>query len=186
MLVVARRCAPAAFRASRVAGTSRGYTQDVIDHFEKPLNVGSLDKNDPSVGTGLVGAPACGDVMKLQIKVDDDGNIVDAKFKTFGCGSATSRASRDRARARVPPPSPPPPRLQAPPSVQAIASSSVASEWVKGRNIESDAVITNSEIAEHLNLPPVKLHCSMLAEDAINAAIADYRKKQEKEKAAAA
>ena len=155
MLVVARRCAPAAFRASRVAGTSRGYTQDVIDHFEKPLNVGSLDKNDPSVGTGLVGAPACGDVMKLQIKVDDDGNIVDAKFKTFGCGSA-------------------------------IASSSVASEWVKGRNIGDESIITNKEIAAHLNLPPVKLHCSMLAEDAINAAIADYKAKQEVKKEAEA
>ncbi|KAJ1446697.1 NifU-like N terminal domain-containing protein [Pelagophyceae sp. CCMP2097] len=127
-------------------GAARAYHQKVVDHFEKPLNVGSLDKNDPNVGTGLVGAPACGDVMKLQIRVDDDGNIIDSKFKTFGCGSA-------------------------------IASSSVASEWVKGRSIHGD-VITNKEIAAHLNLPPVKLHCSMLAEDAINAAIADYKKKK--------
>ena len=133
----------------------RPYHQEVIDHFEKPLNVGSLDKDAKDVGTGLVGAPACGDVMKLQIKVDDDGNIVDAKFKTFGCGSA-------------------------------IASSSVASEWVKGRNIGDESIITNKEIAAHLNLPPVKLHCSMLAEDAINAAIADYKAKQEVKKEAEA
>ncbi|KAH8058656.1 iron-sulfur transferase [Aureococcus anophagefferens] len=132
-----RRVAAIAARRPGSRGAARAYHQEVIDHFEKPLNVGSMDKNDPSVGTGLVGAPACGDVMKLQIKIDDDGNI-------------------------------------------AIASSSVASEWVKGRNIDSDAVITNKEIAAHLNLPPVKLHCSMLAEDAINAAIADYKKKQEK------
>merc|ERR1712154_200665 len=108
------------------------YHQEDIDHFEKPLNVGSLDKDAKDVGTGLVGAPACGDVMKLQIKVDDDGNIVDAKFKTFGCGSA-------------------------------IASSSVASEWVKGRNIDNATEIKNSHIAKELKLPPVKLHCSMLA-----------------------
>lgn len=138
----------------RTAAPARAYHQEVIDHFEKPLNVGSLDKNDANVGTGLVGAPACGDVMKLQIQVDEDGNITDAKFKTFGCGSA-------------------------------IASSSVASEWVKGRNINDDEVLTNKEIAAHLNLPPVKLHCSMLAEDAINAAIVDYKAKQEAKKAAA-
>lgn len=125
----------------------RGYHQKVVDHFEKPSNVGSLDKNDPNVGTGLVGAPACGDVMKLQIRVDDDGNIVESKFKTFGCGSA-------------------------------IASSSVATEWIKGRTVDDAAAITNKEIADHLSLPPVKLHCSMLAEDAINAAIDDYKKKK--------
>ena len=132
----------------------RGYHEEVIRHFEKPSNVGSLDKNDPSVGTGLVGAPACGDVMKLQIKVDADGNIVESKFKTFGCGSA-------------------------------IASSSVATEWVQGKNV-NDTKITNQDIAAHLNLPPVKLHCSMLAEDAINAAIDDYKQKQQKLKAAQA
>ena len=125
----------------------RAYHQKVVDHFEKPSNVGSLDKNDPNVGTGLVGAPACGDVMKLQIRVDENGNIVESKFKTFGCGSA-------------------------------IASSSVATEWIKGRTVEDAAAITNQEIAAHLNLPPVKLHCSMLAEDAINAAINDYKKKK--------
>mmetsp|Transcript_7764 Transcript_7764/g.23065 ORF Transcript_7764/g.23065 Transcript_7764/m.23065 type:complete len:157 (+) Transcript_7764:260-730(+) len=153
--MLARALRRAAVGARRPPG-ARAYHQEVIDHFEKPLNVGSLDKDDPTVGTGLVGAPACGDVMKLQIKVDDDGNVVDAKFKTFGCGSA-------------------------------IASSSVASEWVKGKNIDTgDAVITNKDIAAHLNLPPVKLHCSMLAEDAINAAIADYRAKQEKAKGAEA
>merc|ERR1719355_139924 len=134
---------------------TRLYHEKVIDHYENPRNVGSFDKKDKNVGTGLVGAPACGDVMKLQIKVDDDGNIVDAKFKTFGCGSA-------------------------------IASSSVASEWVKGRNIGDESIITNKEIAAHLNLPPVKLHCSMLAEDAINAAIADYKAKQESKKEAEA
>lgn len=133
----------------------RAYHQKVVDHFEKPSNVGSLDKNDPNVGTGLVGAPACGDVMKLQIRVDDAGNIIESKFKTFGCGSA-------------------------------IASSSVATEWVKGRNIDDAKNITNKEIAEHLNLPPVKLHCSMLAEDAINAAIADYKQKKAKHEEAMA
>lgn len=134
-------------RASRSAVRPRAYHQKVVDHFESPSNVGSLDKNDPNVGTGLVGAPACGDVMKLQIRVDDEGNIVESKFKTFGCGSA-------------------------------IASSSVATEWIKGRTIADAASITNKEIADHLNLPPVKLHCSMLAEDAINAAIDDYKKKK--------
>ena len=150
-----RRVAAIAARRPGSRGAARAYHQEVIDHFEKPLNVGSLDKDAKDVGTGLVGAPACGDVMKLQIKVDDDGNIVDAKFKTFGCGSA-------------------------------IASSSVASEWVKGRNIGDESIITNKEIAAHLNLPPVKLHCSMLAEDAINAAIADYKAKQESKKEAEA
>jgi Fe-S cluster assembly scaffold IscU len=119
----------------------------VVDHYEKPRNVGSFDKKDKNVGTGLVGAPACGDVMKLQIRVDDNGNIVDSCFKTFGCGSA-------------------------------IASSSVATEWVKGKGIEEVMTIKNSDIAKHLNLPPVKLHCSMLAEDAIKAAVSDWKAKQ--------
>ncbi|CAN1179702.1 Iron-sulfur cluster assembly protein 1 [Linum perenne] len=128
----------------------RFYHENVIDHFNNPRNVGSFDKNDPSVGTGLVGAPACGDVMKLQIKVDDKtGEIVDARFKTFGCGSA-------------------------------IASSSVASEWVKGKQTEEVMTIKNTEIAKHLSLPPVKLHCSMLAEDAIKAAVKDYQAKRTK------
>lgn len=121
------------------------YSNKVIDHYENPRNVGSLDKNDPSVGTGLVGAPACGDVMKLQIKIEN-GVITDAKFKTFGCGSA-------------------------------IASSSLVTEWVKGMTVEKASQIENSAIAEELNLPPVKIHCSVLAEDAIKAAIADYHKK---------
>jgi len=125
------------------------YSNKVIDHYENPRNVGSLDKNDPSVGTGLVGAPACGDVMKLQLQIDDSGVIRDARFKTFGCGSA-------------------------------IASSSLVTEWVKGMNIDQAEQIQNSAIAEELNLPPVKIHCSVLAEDAIKAAIADYRKKREK------
>ncbi|MFO0576542.1 MAG: Fe-S cluster assembly scaffold IscU [Polyangia bacterium] len=123
------------------------YSEKVIDHYENPRNVGSLDKNDPSVGTGLVGAPACGDVMKLQIKIEN-GVITDAKFKTFGCGSA-------------------------------IASSSLVTEWVKGMTVEQAAKIENSTIAEELNLPPVKIHCSVLAEDAIKAAIADYHKKND-------
>lgn len=125
------------------------YSNKVIDHYENPRNVGALDKNDPNVGTGLVGAPACGDVMKLQLKIED-GVIVDAKFKTFGCGSA-------------------------------IASSSLVTEWVKGRTMQEAESIQNSQIAEELNLPPVKIHCSVLAEDAIKAAIADFRKKQEKQ-----
>jgi nitrogen fixation NifU-like protein len=123
------------------------YSSKVIEHYENPRNVGSLDKSDPSVGTGLVGAPACGDVMKLQLKINDDGVILDAKFKTFGCGSA-------------------------------IASSSLVTEWVKGMSIDQAEQIQNSTIAEELNLPPVKIHCSVLAEDAIKAAIADYRKKR--------
>jgi nitrogen fixation NifU-like protein len=122
------------------------YSEKVIDHYEHPRNVGSLDKNDPSVGTGLVGAPACGDVMKLQIKVGADGIIEDAKFKTFGCGSA-------------------------------IASSSLITEWVKGKSLDEAADIKNTQIAQHLALPPVKIHCSVLAEDAIKAAVADYRAK---------
>lgn len=128
----------------------RQYHERVVDHYNNPRNVGSFDKNDPDVGTGLVGAPACGDVMKLQIKVDDKtGKIVDAVFKTFGCGSA-------------------------------IASSSVATEWVKGRQMEEVLSIKNTEIAKHLSLPPVKLHCSMLAEDAIKAAVKDYEAKRGK------
>ena len=123
------------------------YSDKVIDHYENPRNVGSLDKNDPNVGTGLVGAPACGDVMKLQLKITDDGIIEDAKFKTFGCGSA-------------------------------IASSSLVTEWVKGMSVDKALEVSNTQIAEELNLPPVKIHCSVLAEDAIKAAIADYQKKR--------
>jgi nitrogen fixation protein NifU and related proteins len=122
------------------------YSEKLIDHFENPRNVGAFDKRDDSVGTGLVGAPACGDVMKLQIKVGPDGIIEDAKFKTFGCGSA-------------------------------IASSSLVTEWVKGKTVDEAATIKNTDIAKHLALPPVKIHCSVLAEDAIKAAIEDYRKK---------
>ena len=123
------------------------YSDKVIDHYENPRNVGSLDKNDAGVGTGLVGAPACGDVMKLQIKVNAQGIIEDAKFKTFGCGSA-------------------------------IASSSLVTEWVKGKTIDEAGTIKNTQIAQHLALPPVKIHCSVLAEDAIKAAIADYKSKR--------
>ena len=122
------------------------YSNKVLDHFENPKNIGSLDKNDVHVGTGLVGAPECGDVMKLQIEVRDD-KIVDAKFKTFGCGSA-------------------------------IAASSLATEWVKDRSIEDAMTLNNVEIVEELSLPPVKIHCSVLAEDAIKAAIVDYKQKQ--------
>ncbi|KAF8373484.1 hypothetical protein PRIPAC_79913, partial [Pristionchus pacificus] len=122
-------------------------TRRLIDHYENPRNVGSLDKNDPNVGTGIVGAPACGDVMKLQIRVDDNGKIVEAKFKTFGCGSA-------------------------------IASSSLATEWINGKTIEWAEKVQNKDIAKELSLPPVKLHCSMLAQDAIQAALSDYKKKQ--------
>jgi len=124
------------------------YHKNVIDHYENPRNVGSLDKSDQAVGTGLVGAPACGDVMKLQIKVDENGKIIDAKFKTFGCGSA-------------------------------IASSSLATEWIKGKTLSEAGEIKNTEIAKELSLPPVKLHCSMLAQDAIRAALADYKLKNE-------
>ncbi len=123
------------------------YSKEVIDHYENPRNVGAMDKKDENVGTGLVGAPACGDVLKLQIQVNDEGTITDAKFKAFGCGSA-------------------------------IASSSLVSEWVKGKNIDDALAIKNTEIAQHLSLPPVKLHCSMLAEDAIKAAVDDYKNKQ--------
>lgn len=122
------------------------YSNKVIDHYENPRNVGSFDKDDSGVGTGLVGAPACGDVMKLQIKVNEQGVIEDAKFKTFGCGSA-------------------------------IASSSLVTEWVKGKSVDEAMAIKNTQIAEHLALPPVKIHCSVLAEDAIKAAIKDYREK---------
>ena len=123
------------------------YGKNVLEHYNNPRNVGSLDKNAENVGTGLVGAPACGDVMKLQIEVDDTGVIKDAKFKTFGCGSA-------------------------------IASSSLATEWIKGKTIDEAIVIKNNQIAEYLSLPPVKIHCSVLAEDAIKAAIADYKNKR--------
>jgi nitrogen fixation NifU-like protein len=122
------------------------YSQKVIDHYENPQNVGSLDKADPQVGPGLVGAPACGDVMKLQLKINDDGIIEDAKFKTFGCGSA-------------------------------IASSSLVTTMVKGKSVTEAEAVSNADIARELALPPVKIHCSVLAEDAIKAAIADYRKK---------
>ena len=125
------------------------YSEKVLDHYENPRNVGSLDKSDPSVATGMVGAPACGDVMKLQLKISDAGIIEDAKFKTYGCGSA-------------------------------IASSSLVTEWVKGKSIEDAGKIKNTDIAEELALPPVKIHCSILAEDAIKAAIEDYKSKQGK------
>lgn len=128
---------------------SREYSEKVLDHYERPRNVGSLSKDDQDVGTGLVGAPACGDVMKLQIRVDEDGKIIDAKFKTFGCGSA-------------------------------IASSSLATEWIKGKTMGEASTIKNTHIAKELNLPPVKLHCSMLAEDAIKAALKDVQMKREK------
>src|SRR5437016_4718768 len=124
------------------------YSDKVLDHYENPRHVGSLDKNDPHVRTGLARAPACGDVMKLQLKIDDEGVIQDAKFKTFGCGSA-------------------------------IASSSLVTEWVKGMSVDDAMKVNNSQIAEELNLPPVKIHCSVLAEDAIKAAIEDYRKKSD-------
>mmetsp|Transcript_6410 Transcript_6410/g.19390 ORF Transcript_6410/g.19390 Transcript_6410/m.19390 type:complete len:167 (-) Transcript_6410:129-629(-) len=129
------------------ANGRRFYHEKVIDHYEKPRNVGRLDEKDPNVGTGLVGAPACGDVMKLQIKVDDEGNIIESKFKTFGCGSA-------------------------------IASSSLATEMVKGMNVKNAVSIKNSDIAGELKLPPVKLHCSMLAEDAIKAAVKNLETKR--------
>lgn len=124
------------------------YSNKVIDHYENPRNVGTLNKEDKTVGTGMVGAPACGDVMRLQIKVNDNGVIEDAKFKTYGCGSA-------------------------------IASSSLLTEWVKGKTLDEAAKIKNSQIAEELELPPVKVHCSVLAEDAIRAAIDDYKKKND-------
>ena len=123
------------------------YSEKVIDHYENPRNVGSFDKSDPNVGTGLVGAPACGDVMKLQLRISDAGIIEDAKFKTFGCGSA-------------------------------IASSSLVTEWVKGKSVDQAGTITNSDIAQELSLPPVKIHCSVLAEDAVKAAIYDFKLKK--------
>jgi nitrogen fixation protein NifU and related proteins len=123
------------------------YSEKVIEHYENPRNVGSLPKDDPSVGTGIVGAPACGDVMKLQLKISEEGVIQDAKFKTFGCGSA-------------------------------IASSSLVTEWVKGMTVDQAMEVRNTAIVEELHLPPVKIHCSVLAEDAIKAAIADYKKKK--------
>ena len=128
------------------------YSEKVIDHYENPRNVGSLDADEPNVGTGLVGAPACGDVMRLQIRVSDEGVIEDARFKTFGCGSP-------------------------------IASSSLATEWIKGKRIEEAEALSNSDIARELTLPPVKIHCSVLAEDAIKSAIEDFRKKQSARKA---
>ncbi|HJM50614.1 MAG TPA: Fe-S cluster assembly scaffold IscU [Alphaproteobacteria bacterium] len=123
------------------------YSDELIDHYENPRNIGTLDKDEAEIGTGLVGAPACGDVMRLQIKVAEDGIIEDAKFKTFGCGSA-------------------------------IASSSLVTEWVKGKTLDEAAAIKNTDIASHLALPPVKIHCSVLAEDAIKAAVQDYRQKR--------
>ena len=124
------------------------YSDKVIDHYENPRNVGTLDKDNPSVGTGLVGAPACGDVMRLQIQVSEDGIVEDARFKTFGCGSA-------------------------------IASSSLVTEWVKGKTLDEALALKNTAVVKELNLPPVKIHCSVLAEDAIKSAIADFRRKQE-------
>ena len=126
------------------------YSDKVIDHFANPRNVGSLDKNSPDVGTGIVGVPGCGDVMKLQIRVDEQGRIVDAKFKTFGCGPA-------------------------------IAASSLTTEWLKGRNLDEAAELRNTYIADELSLPPVKIHCSVLAEDAVKAAIRDWKRKNSKE-----
>eukprot|EP00566_Odontella_aurita_P027493 CAMPEP_0113553278 /NCGR_PEP_ID=MMETSP0015_2-20120614/15527_1 /TAXON_ID=2838 /ORGANISM="Odontella" /LENGTH=166 /DNA_ID=CAMNT_0000454335 /DNA_START=52 /DNA_END=552 /DNA_ORIENTATION=+ /assembly_acc=CAM_ASM_000160 len=138
------RTSPPAVLAAR-----RSYHENIVEHYENPRNVGSLDKDSEDVGTGLVGAPACGDVMKLQIRVDENGNIEESKFKTFGCGSA-------------------------------IASSSVATEWIKGKNVDEVLAIKNTDIAAHLKLPPVKLHCSMLAEDAIKAAVNNWKEKQSK------
>ena len=131
------------------------YSEKIVDHYENPRNVGSFDKNDEHVGTGIVGAPECGDVMKLQIKCNEAGKIVDAKFKTFGCGSA-------------------------------IASSSLATEWLKGRTVDQALEIKNTDIVKELSLPPVKIHCSVLAEDAIRAAVHDYKKKQGVEEPATA
>jgi len=143
---IAQRSLVGFHQSQSAVGASASYHSKVIDHYENPRNVGALDKKSPRVGTGLVGAPACGDVMKLQIEVDDDGKIVNAKFKTFGCGSA-------------------------------IASSSLATEWIKGRTLDEAGQIKNTDIAKELSLPPVKLHCSMLAEDAIKAALEDYKSK---------
>ncbi len=128
-----------------------GYSENLMDHYENPRNIGSFDENDPNVGTGMIGSPACGDIMRLQIKVDDKGIIEDAKFKTYGCGAA-------------------------------IASSSVATEWIKGKSLDEALQLKNDEIVEFLKLPPVKIHCSILAEEAIGAAIKDYRDKQSQQK----
>jgi len=136
-----------AYKNVKISNFHRFYHKKVIAHYENPKNVGSFDSNKKNIGTGLVGAPACGDVMKLQIKVDDSGKIVDAKFKTFGCGSA-------------------------------IASSSYSTEFIKGKHINEAVNVTNSDIAKYLNLPPIKLHCSMLAEDAIKSAVKNFEKKQ--------
>ncbi|XXF80350.1 Fe-S cluster assembly scaffold IscU [Myxococcaceae bacterium GXIMD 01537] len=130
------------------------YSDKVIEHYENPRNVGTLDKNDPNVGTGLVGAPACGDVMRLQLRITDEGIIEDARFKTFGCGSA-------------------------------IASSSLVTEWVKGKTVDQALEISNKDVARELALPPVKIHCSVLAEDAIKAAVEDFKKKRAERKASA-
>lgn len=145
---VARRVPVSAMRRPTGVVAVRSYHDNIVDHYENPRNVGSLDKGDVAVGTGVVGAPACGDVVKLQIKVSEDEKIVDVKFKTFGCGSA-------------------------------IAASSVATEWIQGKTLDEALKVKNSDIASHLKLPPVKLHCSMLAEDAIKAAVNDYRTKAE-------
>ncbi|XP_061458412.1 iron-sulfur cluster assembly enzyme ISCU [Rhineura floridana] len=147
--ICAQRAVAAAFLSPGPgrAPLAVGYHEKVVDHYENPRNVGSLDKSAKNVGTGLVGAPACGDVMKLQVEVDENGKITDARFKTFGCGSA-------------------------------IASSSLATEWVKGKTVDEALKIKNTDIAKELCLPPVKLHCSMLAEDAIKAALSDYKLKQ--------
>lgn len=126
-----------------------GYSENLMDHYENPRNIGTLDENDPNVGTGMIGSPACGDIMRLQIKVNDKGIIEDAKFKTYGCGAA-------------------------------IASSSVATEWIKGKTLDEALQLKNDEIVEYLKLPPVKIHCSILAEEAIAAAVKDYRNKQQK------
>ncbi|MGD9107543.1 MAG: Fe-S cluster assembly scaffold IscU [Gammaproteobacteria bacterium] len=126
-----------------------GYSENLMDHYENPRNIGTLDENDPNVGTGMIGSPACGDIMRLQIKVNDKGIIEDAKFKTYGCGAA-------------------------------IASSSVATEWIKGKTLDEALQLKNDEIVEYLKLPPVKIHCSILAEEAIAAAIKDYRDKHQK------
>ena len=128
-----------------------GYSENLMDHYENPRNIGTLDENDPNVGTGMIGSPACGDIMRLQIKVNDKGVIEDAKFKTYGCGAA-------------------------------IASSSVATEWIKGKTLDEALQLKNDEIVEYLKLPPVKIHCSILAEEAIGAAIKDYRDKQSQQK----
>jgi len=149
MLMVSRRTgAGMAASAARRVLPVRFYHERIVDHYESPRNVGSMDKTDPRVGTGLVGAPACGDVMKLQMRVGADGTVEEAVFKTFGCGSA-------------------------------IASSSFTTEWLKGKTLDEAGSIKNSDIAKHLKLPPVKLHCSMLAEDAVKAAIKDFQGKQQ-------